>query len=163
MNILTPVVVGDTVFTSSYQNKSWLFKISREKDLYSVTEEWSNNAQGYMSTPVVIDGHAYLHLQSQRFTCIDLKTGKRTWTSRAFGKYCSLVAQGDRILALDQRGDLLLLKANPKKFELLDQKKVSDEDSWAHLAVFGNELYVRQLNALAAYRWEATGKRGKQP
>jgi outer membrane protein assembly factor BamB len=30
-----------------------------------------------MSTPVVIDGHAYLHLRSQRFTCVDLATGKQ--------------------------------------------------------------------------------------
>ena len=43
------------------------------------------------------------------------------------------------------------------------QKKVSDEDAWAHLAISGNELYVRQLNALAAYRWDATGERGKEP
>ncbi len=78
---------------------------------------------GYMSTPVVIDGHAYLHLQNQRFTCINLKTGERTWTSQAFGKYWSLVAQGDRMLALDQRGVLRLIKANPKKFDLLGEIK----------------------------------------
>lgn len=158
MNILTPVVFGDAIFTSSYQNKSWLFKISCDNDRYAVAEQWSNNAQGYMSTPVVIDGHAYMHQQNQRFTCIDLKTGARTWTSKAFGKYCSLIAQGDRILALDQRGILLLIKANPKSFELLDEKKISDDETWAHLAVSGNELFVRELNALAAYRWEPPEK-----
>jgi len=158
MNILTPVVVGDAVFTSSYQNKSWLFQISHDKDRYAVREVWNNNAQGYMSTPVVIDGHAYLHLQNQRFTCIDLKTGKRTWTSPPFGKYCSMVAHKDRILALDQRGELLLIKASPDKFDLLDTCKVSDDETWAHLAVCGNELYIRELNALAAYRWQAARK-----
>lgn len=158
MNILTPVVFGDAVFTSSYQNNSWLFTISRDNERYTVEEKWSTNAQGYMSTPVVIDGHAYLHLQTQRFTCIDLKTGERTWTSKAFGKYCSLVARRDRILALDQRGILLLIKANPKKFELLDEQKISDDETWAHLAVSGNELYVRELHALAAYRWGPSEK-----
>ncbi len=158
MNILTPVVVGDGIFTSSYQNESWLFKVSRQKDRYAVAQGWSNKARGYMSTPVVIDGHAYLHLQNQRFTCIDLQTGKSTWTSRAFGKYCSLVAQGDRILALDQRGKLLLLRANPRAFDLLDEMKVSDEETWAHLAVVGDEVYVRQLNALAAYRWKSPAR-----
>ncbi|MBV9124294.1 MAG: hypothetical protein JO112_13125 [Planctomycetes bacterium] len=128
-----------------------------------MSEAWTSNAQGYVSSPVVIDGYGYLHLQNQRFTCIDLKTGERTWTSDRFGKYCRLVAQGDRILALDQRGILLLIKANPKQFELIDSQKVSEEDTWAHLAVSGNELYVRELNALAADRWEVTGKRGKQP
>jgi hypothetical protein len=82
-----------------------------------------------------------------------LKTGERLWTSQPHGKYCSLVAQGNRILALDQRGILLLIKANTKQFELVDSVKVSDDETWAHLAVCGDELYIRELNALAAYRW----------
>lgn len=158
MNILTPTVVGDAIFTSSYQNKAWLYTISKEKDRYTVSESWNSKAQAYMSTPVVIGGHAYLHLQNQRFTCIDLKTGERTWTSNGFGKYCSLVAQGDRILALDQRGVLLLIKAHSKEFELVDEMKISDADTWAHLAVSGDELFIRELNALAVYRWQAPKK-----
>lgn len=157
MNILTPLVIGDGIFTSSYQNKAWFYQISR-RDSYTVAEGWQNNAAGYMSTPVLIDGHIYLHLQNQRFTCIDAKTGQRTWTSTPFGKYCSLVAQGNRILALDQRGELLLINANPKAFELVDRHKLSDEETWAHLAICGNELYVRGLRTLAAFRWGEAGK-----
>lgn len=158
MNILAPTVVGDGIFTSSYQNKSWLYKISPEKDRYAVSEAWTNNAQGYMSSPVVIDGHAYMHLGNQRFACINLKSGERTWTSDAFGKYCSMIAQGDRILALDERGLMLLIKANPKEFELLAKVKVSDQETWAHLAVSGDELFIRELNALAVYRWQTPKK-----
>ena len=153
MNILTPVVVGDGLFTSSYRNNSWLYKISRDKERFSVSTAWSNNAQGYMSTPVVINGHAYLHLQNSRFTCINLKTGERTWTSRPFGKYTSLVAQDDRILALDSGGRLLLIQADPKEFQLVGEVELGDIQTWAHLAVSGNELFVRELEALAVYRW----------
>lgn len=153
MNILTPLVVGDAIFTSSYQNKSWLYKIAKNDGKFEVEEAWSNNAQGYMSTPVVIDRHVYLHLQNQRFACIDLATGERTWTTEPFGKYWSLVAQGNRILALDANGDLLLIKANPKEFELLGKVRISDAETWAHLAVSGDELFVRELGALATYRW----------
>lgn len=153
MNILTPVVFGDAIFTSSYQNKSWLYRISKGTTGFTVNQAWENNAQGYMSTPVVIDGHAYLHLGNQRFTCINLQTGERTWTSQPFGKYASLVAQRDRILALDERGVLLLIKANPKQFELLSEKQVSEEETWAHLAIAGDELFIRELNAVTAWRW----------
>ena len=155
MNILTPVVFGEAIFTSSYQNKSWLYTVTKTDGKFQVEEEWSNNVQGYMSTPVVIDGHAYLHLQNQRFSCINLTTGERTWTSRPFGKYCSLVCRGDRILALDQRGKLLLIKANPKEFELVGEFQASDQDTWAHLAVCGEEVFVRELKALSVYRWNA--------
>jgi hypothetical protein len=106
-----------------------------------------------MSTPVFVDNHAYLHLRNQRFTCVDLRTGERKWTTRPYGKYWSLVANGDRILALDQRGDLLLIRATPEKFDLLDERKISNDSTWAHLAVCGRDVFVRELNALAAYRW----------
>lgn len=161
MNILTPVVFGDGIFTSSYQNKSWFFSVSKSGGRFESKEAWSEKAQGYMSTPVVIDGHAYIHLQNERFACIDLTTGERTWTSTPYGKYSSLVAQNDLILALDQTGRLLLIKANPKEFELLDERKVADEETWAHLAVCGDELFVRELKAVSVFRWRDEAKTGQ--
>lgn len=160
MNILTPTVVDDAIFTSSYGNKSWLYKVAKAKEKFAVEQAWTNKAAGYMSSPVVIDGHAYLHLQNRRFTCINLKTGEQTWTTEPFGQYWSMVAQGDRILALDQTGSLLLIKANPKEFELVDSRKISEAETWAHLAVCGDELFVRELNAFAVYRWQIPKKRG---
>jgi hypothetical protein len=119
-----------------------------------VRTAWDNPAQGYMSSPLVIGDHLYMHLRNQRFTCLDLRTGKECWiTSGTFGKYWSMVARKDRILALDQRGILYLIRADPEKFDLLDQRQVSEAETWAHLSLCGDELYVRELNALAVYRW----------
>jgi outer membrane protein assembly factor BamB len=156
MNILTPVACNDTLFTSTYGGKTIGFKVTQAEGRFEVIQSWTHKAQGYMSTPVVINGVAYEHLKSQRMMAIEVETGKELWTaSEGFGKYASLVAQGDRILALDQRGLLYLLRANPKQFELLDKRRLNDAESWAHLAVAGNDLFVRELNALAAYRWTA--------
>ena len=114
-----------------------------------------------MSTPVVIDGVAYTHLKSQRVMAIEVATGRELWTSeQSFGKYMNLVAQGDRILALDQGGKLFLFRANREKFDLLDQRKLTSAETWAHLAVAGDELFVRELNALVAYRWSESSKSG---
>lgn len=155
MNIYTPVVFGDSLFTSTYGGKSERFDVSQDGGTFAVNKSWSFKAEGYMSTPVVIDGHAYVHLRNQRITCVDLKTGKQTWTSdRSYGKYWSLVANRDRVMALDEKGILYLIRANPEKFEILDSKKVSETESWAHLAVCGDEVFVRELNALTAYRWK---------
>jgi outer membrane protein assembly factor BamB len=153
MNILTPVVVGDSVFTSTYQNGSWLYQVSRDGAQWSVREAWSMNAQGYMSTPVVIDGYAYLHLANQRLACIDLRTGERKWTTTPYGKYWSLVAQGDRLLALDETGALRLIQATPSAFTLLDTTTVGEGEAWAHLAVADHELFVRDGAGITAYRW----------
>lgn len=153
MNILTPTVSGDTIFTSAYGGKSFLFTLKQANDAFTPEETWTNKVSGYMSSPVVIQGHVYLHLQNQRFTCIELATGTSRWTTQPFGKYWSLVANGDRILALDERGELLLIRANPEKFEQLDSRKVSEDPTWAHLAISGDQVLIRELNALAAYAW----------
>ena len=154
MNILTPAVVGNTVFTSAYGGRSHLFRLQESRGSLGVEEVWESKVQAYMSSPVVIDGYAYLHLRNQRFTCIDLKTGRTKFTTRPFGKYWSMVATADRILALDQRGELLLIRANPEKFELLGRRKISNDETWAHLAIHGDQIVVRELNGLLSLRFQ---------
>lgn len=153
MNILTPTQYENGIFTSSYGGKSFLFEIQADGGQFSVAEKWNNKAQGYMSSPLLIGDHAYLHLRNQRFTCMDLRTGEEKWRTKPYGKYWSSVYKGNKILALDERGELLLIRANPDKFELLSQREVSSESAWAHLAVSGDEIYVRSLNGLHVYRW----------
>jgi len=154
MNIVTPTVHEGRVFTTSYGGGSFLFAVDPADTAAPVEQVWRNKIQGYMSTPIVIGGHAYVHLRNQRFACLDLATGKEAWISKPFGRYWSMVARGDRILALDETGDLRLIRATPEQFELLGTAKVAAEESWAHLAVEGDELYVRDLKGLAAYRWK---------
>ncbi len=159
MNILTPVVHKDTLFTSTYGGKTIGFHVVQADGKFTVTETWRNKSQGYMSTPVVIEGVAYHHLKSQRLMAINVATGHENWTTDlSFGKYMSFVARGDRILALDQRGVLLLIRASKEKFDLLDKRNLADAETWAHLAVAGDQVFVRELNGLAAYRWHRSGK-----
>jgi len=48
---------------------------------------------------------------------------------------------------------LLSLRANKEKLDVLDKRKLTDAETWAHLAVAGDQLFVRELNALTAWRW----------
>ncbi|QDT01619.1 PQQ-binding-like beta-propeller repeat protein [Adhaeretor mobilis] len=154
MNILTPTVWGDAyLFTSAHSGRSQLWKVSVENGSYTINEQWQSKAQAYMSSPVVVNDHLYLHLKNRRFTCLDLATGEEKWRTKPFGRYWSLVAHRDKLLALDETGDLRLIRANPERFELLDERHLTDASSWAHLAVVGDEIYVRALDELVVYRW----------
>lgn len=153
MNILTPTVFGDGVFTSTHKNRTFFYQVACVDGTWTVKEAWTDKAQGYMSSPVVIEGHAYLHLGNGRLCCFDLKSGRRKWRSKAFGKYWSVAARGDLILALDERGELLLIRADPDAFRLLDRRTVSEEETWGHIAVCGSEIFIRELHGLSAYRW----------
>lgn len=155
MNILTPIVHGNVVFTSAYGGKSFGFEVRpAEKGLKPATA-WTNKAQAYMSSPIVIDGHAYVHLRNQRLACISLADGKECWTSdQTFGRYWSMVGSKNRVLALDENGTMHYFRASKEKFDLIDSRKISDTETWAHLAVSGPCLYVRELNALSVYEWK---------
>jgi hypothetical protein len=64
-----------------------------------------------------------------------------------------MVANGSDVLALDERGDLLLLDLNSREFVKVDSRHVSDESTWAHLAVAGNQVFVRELKGLSVFEW----------
>jgi outer membrane protein assembly factor BamB len=153
MNIVTPTVSDGRVFTTSYGGGSFLWAVDPARTDKPVEQVWRSKIQGYMSSPIVIDGHAYVHLRNQRFACLDLATGKEDWITTPFGRYWSMVAQGDRILALDETGDLRLIRASPEKYALLGEAKVAAEESWAHLAIDDGQLFVRDLKGLSSYRW----------
>jgi outer membrane protein assembly factor BamB len=160
MNILTPAAVGESVFSS---NLSGTFLLAgsqqtvQDREVAAGTEIWRSPPIGHLASPIIHDGHAYLHLRNQRLACIELANGKRTWASEPLGEHISMVAQGDRILVLNDDGRLLLLRANPKEFDLLGEARaIADKKdwAWAHLAVAGRELYVRDLTGVTAFRWK---------
>lgn len=153
MNILTPTVIGDRIFTSSYGGGSFLYEVRAAGDSFEVEQIWKAKTEAYMSSPVVVDGYIYCHLRNQRVVCLDPETGKATWTTRPYGKYWSMVANGRKSLVLDERGDLILLDLNPEKFVELGKLKVSEQSAWAHLAVVDNQIFVRDLKGLTVYEW----------
>ncbi|MDH3583662.1 MAG: PQQ-like beta-propeller repeat protein [Phycisphaerae bacterium] len=162
MNILTPTVHEERIFTSAHSGKAELFSVRPSAKGFSVALDWENRLQAYMSSPVVVGDHLYLHLRNKRFTCVNLKDGQVRWTTtRRFGEYWSMVARDDRILALDQDGTLLLIRADPERFELIDERELSKEETWAHLAVAGRQVFVRELRALAVYQWTAPAAGGR--
>ena len=155
MNILTPVPHGDDgVFTSTYGGNTRLVKVKSDGGRYATEDAWSFKYEGNMTSPVVVGGHAYVLGKDRRLLCVNLETGKEAWgTEERFGEYWSLVANGDKILALDNRGVLHLLRANAKQYDLLDKRKVADAETWAHLAVCGHEVVVRDLTGLTLWKW----------
>ena len=47
-----------------------------------------------------------------------------------------------------------LIRANPQKFELIDSRKISQQETWGHLAVCGGQVFVRELQRISVFRWQ---------
>jgi outer membrane protein assembly factor BamB len=168
MNIFTPTVYKDAVLTSTIAGTFLVaadpvVKPAADPDAGDGVAKaagemlWKNVLQGYMSSPILIGDHAYIHLRNQRVACVNLADGKRTWTSKPLATYLSMVAQGDKILALGDDGVLRLFAANPEVETRLGEVGLlppgTDDSSWAHLAVAGEQFFVRDLTGVTAYRW----------
>ena len=60
----------------------------------------------------------------------------------------------DRILGLTDDGRLLLIQADPDQFILIDSRHIASDETWGHLAIVGQDIYIRERNAVTAYRWQ---------
>jgi outer membrane protein assembly factor BamB len=76
--------------------------------------------------------------------CIETKTGKELWNRPRVARYhAALVRTGDdRLLMLDDFGNLTLLDPSPKGYRELARAKVC-KPTWAHPAVSDGRLYLR--------------------
>ena len=163
MNILTPLALGDSIFTTAYGGRAMRLALRADEGAYRLEPMWDTPQQGYMTSPVAIDGHAYLFLRSNRFTCLELASGAERWTSGPTGDdYWSLVARGDRILALADTGTLRLIAASPERYQVVGEVELVAGPSWAHLSVVDGapeagavpiELHVREQDAYRVFRW----------
>ena len=154
MNILTPTILLNSIFTSCYGGKSLLFNLENNSGDFLIREKWNNKQEAYMSSPVIIGNYGYLHLRKQRMTCLDMRNGETKWiSSETFGKYMSMVSDGKEILALDEDGSLYRIEANPEKLVILEKRKISQSPSWAYPALAGNQMFIRELEAIACYHW----------
>jgi hypothetical protein len=75
---------------------------------------------------------------------VETKTGKELWKKEKIGKYhAALLRTGDdKLLMLDDFGNLTLLDPNPKEYKELSRSKVCGA-TWAHPALADGRVYLR--------------------
>ena len=153
--IVAPILYRGGIFTSTRASQTGFYPLTKKDEGLQINDGWKNKLIVYMSSPIVSADHAYLHLKNGRMACTVLKSGEVKWISgKAFGRYWSMICRQNRILALSNEGRLLLLDAEPERFRLLDSRQISAAETWGYLAMAGKELYVRERDAIAVYRWE---------
>ena len=81
--------------------------------------------------------------------CVELATGKEVWNRPNVGKYhAALLRTADgNLLMHDDQGDLRLLAPNVKEYQELARSKACGP-TWAHPAVAGGKIYVRDTKEL---------------
>jgi outer membrane protein assembly factor BamB len=156
----TPVVAGSTLFASSITAGGVGLRLDSKDGKPAAQEAWKNPALTcYFSTPVAV-GKEYLFLVTGTkppalspqadLRCVEAATGKELWRHPKVGKYhASLLRTGDnKLLMLEEGGELVLLEANPQEYKELCRAKVCGPDTWSHPALANGRLYIRDRREL---------------
>jgi outer membrane protein assembly factor BamB len=149
----TPVVAGDIVIGSTVTSGAIGLKITEKDGKVTAKEEWRNKALTcYFSTPVVVGDHVYMVKGSTKqgqiaLECVDPKTGKVAWEKPALGEFHAALlrcgpAGKEKLLMLDDGGNLTLFEPDAKEFKPLAKSKVCGK-TWAHPALSDGRLYLR--------------------
>jgi outer membrane protein assembly factor BamB len=156
----TPVLVGDLLLASSITYGSVGLRQEKKDGKPAVTEVWKNpDLTSYFTTPVPVGTEQIYFVQGTKppalvnratLHCIEAGTGKDLWAQpKVVGQYhASLLRTGDnKLLMLEEAGNLVLLDPHPKEYRELARSKVCGE-TWAHPALANSRLYLRDAKEL---------------
>jgi outer membrane protein assembly factor BamB len=157
--IVTPVVWDDRVLVCGSDKPAVALRIPPPDGKVTPAVAWQNKQlRSSMATPVAYQGYLYGRADSGRLVCVEQATGKTAWIDGSFGSYASLVLADDQLLVLTEVGELHVLEATPKALTRRARLRLSaDGETYAHLAVVGSRLYVKDKQHVLCYDF-APGK-----
>ena len=146
----SPVVYEDIVYCSAgYGVGAGAFKISKSGSGFSAEQIWrrENECFNHWSTPVVKDGYLYGMFSFKEYgagplACVDIKTGKDMWKEAGFGPG-QVILSGDKVIALSDKGEVVVVEANPKKYVELKREDVLDGKVWSYPALAYGRIFAR--------------------
>jgi outer membrane protein assembly factor BamB len=161
-NITTPVYVDDSVFYSSaYGTGGALLALRRSGASIRADEVYfTRNMQNHHGGVVFVNGYLY-GFSNSILTCLELATGRTLWRDRSVGKGSLIYADG-HLYVLSENNTVGLVEATPSGYREKGRFAISDQGwpSWAHLALSGGRLYVRNQGLLSTYDVRAAQRGG---
>jgi outer membrane protein assembly factor BamB len=168
MTIPSPLKSGDKLFLTSFYNGSLTLRVTDDMptlvwESKKVSEKDTDGLHSVMATPLIDRGHIYSPCSYGQFRCLKEETGERLWETFAptSGKserwgHGFVVKQADRAFIFSEKGDLIIAKLTPEKYEELSRAHLIDPVNrdpgrlvvWSHPAFANRCVYVRNDNEI---------------
>ena len=144
INSATPIPLGDKIFISSGYGRGCALLAAGASGL---TKIYENTAmRNHCNPSVLYQGHLYgLDGQmgaSESLKCLEFETGEVKWAQRGM-RVGGLMIAGGRIIAMLDRGTLLIAEASPDGYKELARATVLGGRCWTHPVLAGGRIYCR--------------------
>lgn len=148
INVSQPIPVdANRVFISAgYGKGAALFEVSGNR----TRTIWENTQmKNKFQSSVLLNGYVY-GLDEGILTCLDVNTGERKWKGGRYG-YGQLLLASGHLIVITEEGNLVLVKANPEKYEEITRIQALQGRSWNVPAITNGKLLIRNATEMACY------------
>jgi outer membrane protein assembly factor BamB len=156
----SPVVCGDIVFcTAGYDVGGGACRITKTGSGFSATQLYqipgNKDIASLWSTPFFKDGFLYGVLSFKSpgtgpLKCVEAATGKVRWEQSGFGGG-QVIRVNDQILALTDKGDLVVVAAVPTGYKELKRFTAVTGKCWSTPAVSNGRIFVRSTKEAVCF------------
>jgi len=142
LNIADPVLAGSRLFVSSdYGHGCALLNLN------DGSEVWASKALGnHISSCIIVDGFVYGvdgNVGGAQLKCLDLANGSVKWTYPGLGAGSLILAAGHKIIALSDKGVLMVADASPAGFNPISQAQILGGKCWTSPVLANGRIYCR--------------------
>ena len=148
----TPVIGPDSVVVASTSIGTQKFHFTKTGLDVTAEPAWANKpCKTILGTPTLLGKYLFTLGPGDHadLECLDFETGNQIWAQPGFGDYASLTTVNDKILVLNSTGELILIKADPAKYEELGRTQLCAK-TWASPAYADGKIYVKDEGHLTA-------------
>jgi outer membrane protein assembly factor BamB len=156
-NAFTPVVFKDLLIVGGIDWPLTAIRLRVADGKWTGDTAWTNaQTPMFMSSPVVISGTIYgLTMRSRgQFVAIDAASGKTLWNTQGReGENASILGSPSWLLASTTDGNLVVARANPRKYEEVRRYQIAQSAVWAHPAITGSAIIVKDVDKVICWDW----------
>jgi outer membrane protein assembly factor BamB len=152
--ILQPVILANQDFIINSGQKKGLrrIKLTNQIDGWHTEELWtSNRMRPDFNDFVFHKGHIF-GFDGPNIACLEVENGQRKWRGSRYGGQMILLADQELLLILSEKGEIVLVKADPNEYIELGKIEAINGKTWNHPVLVKGILLVRNAKEMVAYR-----------
>jgi outer membrane protein assembly factor BamB len=160
--VAQPAAVGDSdVLLGTQGNGVRRLHVTHETNGWDAQQVWESRAiKPYYNDLVIYKDHLY-GFDGNFFTCVSLADGQKTWRERGYGNgQVVLLADQGLLLISTEKGEVVLVEANPEQRKELGRFKAIEGKTWNHPVLAHGKLFIRNGEEMACFQLAEEGGRG---